>query len=135
MAKSTGLGWTVSSVATSGGTVTDIRNDCTNFDFATPRAVIDVTGIDMFAHERLLGLGDFTLNLSIVFNPALSHTVFSDVATTSVNRDTVNTFDGVSLAATCVATDYPLQRGTDGALTAKVPLSLADGTAPAWTTA
>jgi hypothetical protein len=134
VSKTTGLGFTTLTVQKSdGSTAVDIRNDVQNLDWATPRAVIDVTGVDKFAHERLLGLADFTLNLSGTFNAASSHTVFSDVATTSVDREAVLEVAGASMTNTCVITDYPITRGTDGALTWKVPLSLADGTAPAWT--
>lgn len=134
MAKTTGLAWSVMGVAPSATptTVTDIRNDCTNLDFGTPRAVQDTTGIDKSAHERLLLLGDFTLNLSGVFNPAVSHLVFRDVASTSVNRLTNITVAGASLNNNVVITDYPLTRGTDGALTWKVPMALADGAVPTW---
>ena len=71
MAKESGLGWTAMSVDTqSDGTLRDIRNDCTNFEFATPRAVQDVTGVDKFAMERLLLLADMSLTLNGVFNDA-----------------------------------------------------------------
>lgn len=112
---------------------TDIRNDCTNLDFATPRAVQDITGIDKFAHERLLLLADFSLNLSGVFNSALSHVVFSDCSSTSVNRSTSIVVGGKTLGPTnCLITNYPLTRSTNGDLTWKVPLQLADGSVPTW---
>jgi hypothetical protein len=133
MAKATGLGWTTMNVTKSdGSTIVDIRNDCQNLDFATPRAVIDVTGIDKFAHERLLGLGDFTLNLSGTFNATVSHLVFRDPSSGTVNRATSIVVNGATLNNNCVITDYPVTRGTDGALTWKVPLSLADGALPTW---
>lgn len=133
MAKQSGLAWTAMNVTQSdGSTVSDIRNDCTNLDFSTPRAVQDVTGIDKSAHERLLLLADFTLNLSGVFNPGLSHLVFRDLGSGTVNRATAITVGGATLNNNCLITDYPLTRGTDGALTWKVPMSLADGAVPSW---
>ena len=115
-----------------GSTVVDIRNDCTNLDFATPRAVQDVTGIDKSAHERLLLLADFTLNLSGVMNPSVSHLVFRDPSTGTVNRATAIVVNGATLNNNCVITDYPLTRSASGDLTWKVPLSLADGAVPTW---
>ncbi len=46
MAKESGLGWTTLEVDDSSGTPRDIKNDVTNFEFATPRAVQDITGVD-----------------------------------------------------------------------------------------
>lgn len=133
MAKQSGLGWTTMNVTKSdGSTVVDIRNNCTNLDFGTPRAVQDTTGIDKSAHERLLLLADFTLNLSGVFDPAVSHLVFRDLGSGTVNRATSIVVGGATLTNNCVITDYPLTRGTDGALTWKVPLALADGAVPTW---
>lgn len=133
MAKATGLGWTTMNVTKSdGSTVVDIRNDCTNLDFATPRAVQDVTGIDKSAHERLLLLADFTLNLSGVMNPSVSHLVFRDPSTGTVNRATGIVVNGATLNNNCVITDYPLTRSASGDLTWKVPMSLADGAVPVW---
>ena len=78
MAKQSGLGWTTLSVDDSSGTAQDIRNDITNFQFATPRAVQDVTGVDKSAIERILLLADFSITLNGVFNEAanMSHEVF-----------------------------------------------------------
>jgi hypothetical protein len=64
MAKETGLAWSAMSVDDAGGTLRDIRNDITNFQFATPRAVQDVTGIDRSAMERLLLLADMSTTCS-----------------------------------------------------------------------
>jgi hypothetical protein len=134
MAKMSGLAWTTMGVAPSATptVVTDVRNDCTNLDWTTPRAVQDVTGIDKSAHERLLLLADFTLNLSGVMNTALSHLVFRDCSSTSVDRLTNITVGGASLSNTVVITDYPVTRSTNGDLTWKVPMSLADGGIPTW---
>lgn len=131
--KQSGLAWTTMNVTKSdGSTVVDIRNDCNNLDFATPRAVQDTTGIDKSAHERLLLLADFSLNLSGVFNPTGSHLVFRDPSTGTVNRATAIGIGGATLSNNCLITDYPLTRGTDGAFTWKVPMSLADGAPPVW---
>lgn len=134
MAKQSGLSWTTLTVDDSTGTSnTDIRNDVTNFQFATPRGVQDVTGVDKAAIERLLLLADFSTTLNIVFNAALGHTVFSTVPTTSVSRTSVWTIGGKTMTAEVLYTDYPLTRAASGELTAAVPGVLANGTAPTWT--
>lgn len=134
MAKETGLGWTTLSVDDSAGAAKAIKNDVTNFQFATPRGVQDVTGVDKSAMERLLLLADFTVNLNGVFNDAadFSHAVFKTVPSTSVNRTTTLTVSGQTLAGELLYTDYNLTRGQDGSLTWTAPGVLADGTVPTW---
>ncbi|WP_344214279.1 hypothetical protein [Nonomuraea bangladeshensis] len=134
MAKESGLGWSALSVDDSSGSVCDIRNDVTNFEFSTPRAVQDVTGLDKSAMERLLLLADFSITLNGVFNDAAdkSHTVLKTVSSTSVARTTTITVSGQTLAPEVLYTDYSLSRGDDGSLTWSAPGVLADGTVPAW---
>jgi len=134
MAKQSGLGWTTLSVDDAAGSAQVIKNDVTSLDFATPRAVQDVTGVDKSANERLLLLADFSITLNIVFNPAAnqSHDVFKTVPSTSVARTTTLTVGGKTLANEVLYTDYPLSRSATGELTAKVPGVLADGTIPTW---
>jgi hypothetical protein len=108
----------------------DISNDVTNFSFATPRGVQDVTGVDKSAMERLLLLADFSITLNGVFNADLSHDVFSDLdGERSVDLDVASQ----SLANEVLLTDYAITRNADGSLTWSVPGVLADGTVPAWT--
>jgi hypothetical protein len=134
MAKSSGLGWSTASVDDSSGTPQAIKNDFTNLQFATPRGVQDITGIDKSAYERLLLLADFSLTLNGVFNPAsnMSHDVFKTVPSTSVNRTVTLTVSGKTLANEVLFTDYPLTRSDSGELTFAVPGVLADGTVPTW---
>lgn len=134
MAKASGLGWTTLSVDDASGTPKDIKNDVTNLQFATPRATQDITGVDKSAMERLLLLADFSITLNGVFNSAtgLSHDVFKTVPSTSVNRTTSMTVNGVSLNNEVLYTDYPLTRSNSGELTWAVPGVLADGTVPVW---
>lgn len=133
MAKSTGLGWSTLSVDSSVPTLTDIRNDVTNFEFSTPVAVQEVTGIDKSAIERLLLLRDFSITMNGVFNPALSHTVFEDIGSTSVVRTVTIVVAAKTLTNECLLTDYAFTRGDDGSATWSVPGVLADGTVPDWT--
>ena len=134
MAKEVGLGWSVLSVDDSAGTARAIRNNVTNFQFATPRGVQDVTGVDKSAFERLLLLADFTITLNGVFDDAtgLSHDVFKTVPSTSVARTTTLTVSGQTLAGELLYTDYALTRAQNGELTWSVPGVLADGTVPTW---
>lgn len=135
MAKETGLAWVTLSVDDSGESAQDIRNDITNFEFATPRAVQEVTGIDKSAFERLLLLADFSITMNGVFNDEtdMSHDVLNDVGSTDVVRTITLAHSGQTLANECIITDYALTRGDDGALTWTAPAVLADGTAPSWT--
>ncbi|MFE6931747.1 hypothetical protein ACFVDT_06920 [Streptomyces sp. NPDC057699] len=134
MAKESGIGWTTCSVDDATGTPQDIRNDITNLQFATPRAVQDVTGIDKAAMERLLLLADFSITLNGVFNDAAnkSHAVFKTVPSTSVARTVSLAVSGQTLANECLFTDYPLTRSDSGELTWAVPGVLSDGTVPTW---
>lgn len=138
MAKTTGLGWTTLSVDNSAGTPQDIRNDITSFNFSTPRAVQDVTGVDKSAMERLLLLADFSITLTGVFNDSSNraHQVLKTVPSTSVLRTVSLSVTGTTgantLANECLFSDYALTRGQDGALTWTSPGVLADGTVPTW---
>jgi hypothetical protein len=135
MAKQSGLAWTTASVDDSGGTVRAIVNDFTNLEFATPRGVQEVTGIDKSAIERILLLADMSITFSGPFNPTAttsSHAVFKTVPSTSVARTTTLTHASQTLAAEILYTDYALTRAASGELTYSVPGVLADGTVPTW---
>jgi len=134
MAKETGLAITTLSVDDSGGVARDIRNDITNFEFATPREEQDVTGVDKSAKERLLLLADFSIGLNGVFNDAtnLSHSVFKTVPSTSVARTVSLNISGQTLANEALFTDYQMTRAENGALTWQAPGVLADGVTPTW---
>jgi hypothetical protein len=132
MAKASGLAQTTLSVDTSAGTPTDIRNDVTNWQMATPRGVQDTTGVDKSANERLLLLADMSVTYNGVFNATGSHLVFRTVPSTSVARTCTNTVNGVTLAGELLFSDYQLTRADSGELTWSAPGALADGTVPTW---
>lgn len=134
MAKESGLGWTTLSVDDAAAAAQDIRNDVTNFEFATPRGVQEVTGVDKSAFERLLLLADFSITLNGVFNDAAnkSHAVLKTVPSTSVTRTVSLGVSGQTLANECIFSDYSLTRAEDGSLTWTAPGALADGTVPTW---
>ena len=133
MAKESGLGMALA-IDDSSGSARTISNDITNFDFAIPRAVQDVTGIDKSANERLLLLADFSISVSGIFNDATneSHDVFKTVSSTSVARTTTITVSGQSLPNECFYTDYALSRGAGGELTFSAPGVLTGGVVPTW---
>lgn len=135
MAKETGLGWTTLSVADASGTAQDLRDDVTQMTFATPRAVQDVTGLGVSAHERLLLLADVSYDFTGVFDngAVAAHEVFSTIPSTSVQRAVSNVVNGKTLGpCNCWLTDYALTRNANGELTFKVPAVLADGGVPTW---
>lgn len=134
MPKQSGLGWTTLSVDDSAGVLRDIKNDITNFEFATPKGVQDVTGVDKFAMERILLLADFSITLTGVFNPdvAKSHAVFKDVPSGSVARTVTLAISAQTLNNETLFTDYALNREAEGSLTFTAPGVLADGTVPTW---
>lgn len=134
LAKVTGLNWTTLSVDDASNVQQPIKNDVTNLQFATPRAVQDVTGVDKSAIERLLLLADFSITLNGVFNPATNaeHDVFKTIPSTSVNRLVTLVTNGKTIAPTLVLTDYTITRAIGGELTWAVPGVLANGVAPTW---
>ena len=134
MAKESGLAWTTASRDDSGGTLRAIVNDITNIEFATPRAVQDITGLDKSAIERLLLLADYSSTWNGVFNDAVnqSHDVHKTVPSTSVTRTETLVVSGQTLTNEVLLTDYALTRAATGELTFSAPAVLQSGTAPAW---
>lgn len=135
MAKESGIPITTLSVDDSSGAPQDIRNDIGNFQFATPRAVQDITGIDKSAIERQLLLADFSISLvAPAFDDAANkfHVVFKTVSSTNIPRTTSLNISGQTIAAEVLYTDYQVNRGQDGSLQTTVPGVLADGTVPLW---
>lgn len=136
MAKISGLGATVI-VDDSGSVARTISNDITDFQFQTPRAVQDTTGVDKSAHEKLLLLADYSSTLKGVFNTTtnMSHDVFKTVPSTSVARNVkIEPTSGGTpfLSCLCALTAYDITRAATGELTWQVNAVLQDGTVPAW---
>jgi hypothetical protein len=134
MPKQSGLGWDTFNVDDATGTPQDLVNDTTNFQFSTPKATQDTTGLDKSAMERILLLADFSATANGVYNPTAnhSHDVFKTVPSTSVPRTLGFGIGGVSMTNECLITDYPLTRADSGEFTWAVPFSLSDGTVPTW---
>ena len=136
MAKVSGLGATVI-VDDASSVAKTISNDITNLQFAMPRGVQDVTGVDKSAHERLLLLADYSVTMNGVFNSATgqSHDVLKTVPSTSVARNIkIEPTSGATpfLSCLCLITDYSLTRAAAGELTWTAPAVLSDGTVPTW---
>ena len=135
MAKETGLGWTTCTIDDGAGNPETLINDVTSLDMAMPRGVMDTTGINSSAVERLLLLADFTITLQGVFNPASSnsaHAAFESVGDTSTLRTVTIVISSQTTANECFATDYQLSRAASGELTWTAPLVLGNGAVPAW---
>ena len=138
MAKQTGLGDYVA-VDDSGGTVRDISNDISGgYGINVAQELLDTTGLDKSARERLTGMSDADVTLTGTFNAASnkSHDVFK-------TRTTARTFDlrvgGNSsgypkLAMEMMIASYNIARDSAGTLTWTATLNLSNGTVPAWST-
>jgi hypothetical protein len=133
--KESGLGWTTFSVDDASSAQQALVNDTNSLQFATPRAVIDTTGMDKFAHERILGLADFSMTAKGTYDDDAnkSHQVFKTIAlSTSPARLVTIVVSGQTLAVTCLLTDYALDRSDAGELSWSVPGALSSGTVPTW---
>ena len=137
MAKQTGLGDYLA-VDDSGGTARDISNDITSYSANIPQNLLEITGIDKSATERMIGLGDGTVSINGVFNKASnkSHDVFKTRTGTRTVTIAIggNTSGYPKLEMEMLVTEYNLERGDDGALNWTAGLSLQSGTVPAWST-
>jgi hypothetical protein len=137
MSKTSGLGAAVV-VADDTDTNQTISDDVTEFGMSTPRAVQDITGVDVFAHQRLLLLADCSFSLKLVFNNAanMGHMVLSTMSSTSVLRSVQVTPTASTkpyLGANCYVSTYDVARAAGGELTTSAELMLGDGNTPTWT--
>ena len=138
MAKQTGLGDYVA-VDDSGGTVRDISNDISGgYGINISQELLDTTGLDKSARERLTGMSDGDVTLTGTFNKASnkSHDVFKTrtTARTVDIRIGGNTSGYPKLAMEMMVASYNIARDTAGTLTWTATLNLSDGTVPAWST-
>ena len=137
MAKVSGLGDTIA-VDNSAGSAKTISNDITDFSINLPTALLDVTGVDKSAQERLTGLQDGTVTLNGVTNFATnqSHDVFK--TRTGTRTVTITLYEDGSgdpqLAMEMLVNNYDITRGSDGSSTWTATLSLQSGTVPTYGT-
>jgi hypothetical protein len=139
LAKVSGLGATVV-VADDTDANQTISDDVTEFGMSTPRGVQDVTGVDVYAHQRLLLLADCTFSLKLIFDNAanMGHMVLSTMSSTSVLRSvqiTPTATEYPFLGANCYVSTYDVARSATGELTSSSELMLGDGQLPTWTNA
>lgn len=134
MAKESGLAWTTASRDDSGGSLQALVNDVTNVDFATPRNIQEITGMDKSAIERVLLLADYSSSWSGIFNDGsnAAHDVHKTVPSTSVTRTETLVVSGQTLTNEVLLTDYQLARSASGEFTWTGPAVLQSGTAPTW---
>ena len=117
-----------------GGSLRQIENDVTNLDWSNPRNVMDASGVNNTATERILLLADFSSTLNGVFNDAsnVSHDVLKTVCSTSVTRTETLVMSGQTLTNEVLITDYSLSRAQSGELTWSAPTVLNSATVPTW---
>ncbi len=133
MTKESGIGMTLT-VDNSSDAGQNISGDVTNVSFGTPRNLQDITGLTVASMERLALLGDGVVDISGVFNDALSHLVFKDVATNTASRTVLIAHSGQLLTMEMLFSDYALTRAADGSLTFSAPGQLSATTSYGWTT-
>jgi hypothetical protein len=138
MAKQSGLGDYLA-VDDSGGTARDISDNVTSYEIANTQNLLDSTTISKSAMERLIGLGDYVMTLTGVFDKASnkSHDVFKTKSGTRTVTLAIggNTTGYPELESEMLVSDYNLSRGNDGGLTWTATLNLQSGTVPTWGTA
>ena len=137
MAKQTGLGDYLA-VDDSGGTARDISNDLGDYGINISQELIDTTGLDKSAKERITGMSDGDVSLNGTFNAASnkSHDVFK-VRTGTRTFDLRiggNTSSNPQLTMEMLVAGYSITRGNDGSLTWSATLNLQSGTVPTWGT-
>ena len=138
MAKQSGLGDYLA-VDDSGGTLRDISNDLTSLEVNIAQNLLDITGIDKSAMERLIGLGDGTINLTGVFDASAANKAH-DVFKTRTGTRTVdykvggNTTGNPYLTMEMLVSSYVPVHNADGSLSFTAGLSLQSGTTPTWST-
>jgi hypothetical protein len=91
---------------------------------STPRALLDVTGINKSAHERINGLADGQISFNVFFNDAAlaSHAALSTLPTTDVAVQYLTGTDpgDPAIIMTGKQVDYNWSRGADGGLIGSV---------------
>ena len=138
MAKQSGLGDYIA-VDDSGGNIRDISDNVTSYEIANTQNLLDSTTISKSAMERLIGLGDYVMTLTGVFDKASnkSHDVFKTKSGTRTVTLAIggNTTGYPELEAEMLVSDYIISRGNDGGLSWTATLNLQSGTVPTWGTA
>lgn len=133
-----GLGITTLTFDDSAGTQRDIEPSVFNFQFATPRAVQDITSIANNGMARLSLLSDSSITFTGGFDDGsnLAHAVFKDGPSGGVARELTFAHSGQTLFVTplvlMLVTDYSFTRAQDGSLVFTAPAVQSNGAVPAW---
>lgn len=131
-----GLGITTLTLDDAGGTQRDIEPSVFNFQFATPRAVQDITSIANNGMARLALLADSSVSFTGGFDDGsnLAHSVFSGDKT--IAREFTFAHSGQTLFVSplilFLITDYSFNRGQDGSLVFTAPMVQSNGAVPTW---
>jgi hypothetical protein len=137
LAKATGITTTVN-IDDAGGTPRNLSNDILSINVATPRGMVDVTGLDKAAIERLPLLADGTCDVTMGFNTTATtgqHAVMSTILSSNATRTVTvlyNTTPTATLTMEMLFSTYAVARAQDGSLQATASGVLANGVAPAW---
>ena len=134
MPKQTGIP-IILTVQDSGGVARDISTDVRNFNVNGSNNLLETTGLDKSAIERLNGLSDVEFTMNGVFNPdaAKSHAVLSNFEVAPAAGRQVVVDYGVPIATFNVRfSSYNITRGDDGALTWVANGMLCNGLVIAW---
>lgn len=135
MGKISGIGAVVT-VDNASGTPEDISNSTKEFDFATPLAVADDTGVDKSAMERLALLQDFSCTLKGEFDTTTNkaHDVLSgDKTVVRTVKLQVSSGSTPYLSNECLQTSYNITLADSKELTWEAAFVLQSGTVPTWT--
>ena len=138
MAKQTGLGDYIA-VDDSGGTARDISSDVNTLTIGNSQNLLEVTGLDKSAVERIVALSDGSVSIGGTCNFAANkeHAVLAEGRTATRTFDYRiggNSSSNPRLQMEMVIGAYNYDRGADGSSTWSCDMSLQDGTVPDWDT-
>jgi hypothetical protein len=133
VAKQTGITGTVT-IGDANGVSQTFSGNVQTFNINQSRAQIDVTGIDKQFMERLPGLGDYSIDLSGVYDGAGTATAIQTFASmgTALRAFTIAVGPVGTAVGTAALATFNVSRGGDGALSWTATLNCANGTAMAW---
>lgn len=138
MSKRSGLGQKFFVCQIGSGPAYDISGDVGSIDTADCSiAMLDVTGIDKSAHERLAGLGDGKLQYTAYWDNTAGgeHAVVKGLDGLAVRGLWLGSAvegDGLAYAINGILTNYPVTRANSGMLTAKPTIDGYNGDFPDW---
>lgn len=131
MAKESGIGATLN-IDDSGGTPVDVSNDVASIQIGTPQNLLEVTGLDKSAIERLIGLADGQVQVTgNAFNDAAT-SLWTVIKTRTGTRTVALAISGQTLSMEMLISDVGFARNADGGWVPTATFMLQSGTVPAW---